>query len=139
MALPDDPPYSEPGEFRPLAARLLMDLGHAEEARRLYRSLPSLDAVPVFMGLPAWAGTAELAADFGDRDAAADVYRRLAPFADDAVRHMRAAIEVCGRDGMPPYGVVSRYRLAQTLARRRQPGDRAEAAELASSAAANSG
>ena len=57
---------------------------------------------------------------------------------DDAVRHLRAAAEVNQRAGVPPFTALARYHLARMLARRRRPGDRAEAA-LATSAAAVAG
>jgi DNA-binding CsgD family transcriptional regulator len=113
------------------------------------------------------AGFAELAAEFDDRETAAHVYRRLAPFAelfvsggagvvavlgsvrlplgqaaatigrlDEAVRHLRAAVEANERAGMPPFTASARYWLARMLGRRRRPGDRDEAAALATSAAA---
>ena len=47
---------------------------------------------------------------------------------DDAVRHLRAAAEVNERAGVPPFTALARYHLARVLARRRRPGDRAEAA-----------
>jgi DNA-binding CsgD family transcriptional regulator/tetratricopeptide (TPR) repeat protein len=55
---------------------------------------------------------------------------------DDAVRHLRAAVDVHERAGMPPFTASTRYWLARVLARRRRPGDRDEAAALATSAAA---
>ncbi len=58
---------------------------------------------------------------------------------DDAVRHLRAAAERTEAAGMPPFLAVVRHELARTLARRRRPGDRAEAAALAESAAALAG
>ncbi|SDZ26183.1 regulatory protein, luxR family [Amycolatopsis xylanica] len=57
-------------------------LGNREKAERLYRALPSFDTMPAFMLLSALAGTAELAAEFGDRATAAEIHRRLAPYAD---------------------------------------------------------
>jgi len=55
---------------------------------------------------------------------------------DDAVRHLRAAAQVNDRAGLPPFAAHARYQLARHLARRRRPGDREEAAALATSAAA---
>lgn len=56
--------------------------------------------------------------------------------ADDAVRHLRKAIEVNDRVGAPPFAAIARFDLARALARRRRPGDRDEAAALARQAAA---
>ncbi|MFD8500644.1 ATP-binding protein [Amycolatopsis sp. NPDC059657] len=57
-------------------------LGDREKAERLYRALPSFDTMPAFMMLSSLTGTAELAAEFSDRTTAADIHRRLAPYAD---------------------------------------------------------
>ncbi|MGH3737637.1 MAG: ATP-binding protein [Micromonosporaceae bacterium] len=54
---------------------------------------------------------------------------------DEAVRHLRRAIEVNQRAGAPPFVAIARYDLARTLTRRRRPGDRDEAAALATQAA----
>ena len=54
---------------------------------------------------------------------------------DEAVRHLRAAVEANDRAGCPPFAATARYQLARVLARRRRPGDREEAAALAVSAA----
>lgn len=54
---------------------------------------------------------------------------------DDAVRHLRQAIEANGRAGSPPFAASARFELARALARRRRPGDREEAAALAAMAA----
>ncbi|WP_228714016.1 ATP-binding protein [Prauserella endophytica] len=55
---------------------------------------------------------------------------------DEAVRHLRLAIESNERAGSPPFAAIARYDLARTLARRRRPGDRDEASALATQAAA---
>ena len=55
---------------------------------------------------------------------------------DEAVRHMRGAVESDERAGMPPNALRAQYHLARTLARRRRPGDCAEAAALAGATAA---
>jgi DNA-binding CsgD family transcriptional regulator/tetratricopeptide (TPR) repeat protein len=54
---------------------------------------------------------------------------------DDAVRHLRAAIDSGERTGMPPVVALATYQLARVLARRTRPGDRDEAAALATAAA----
>jgi DNA-binding CsgD family transcriptional regulator len=123
--------------------------------------------VPRFVLLTTLQGTAELAAEFNDRERAEEVYQLLTPFADlfvcggagvvailgsarlplgraaatmgrldDAIRHLRAAVEMHERAGMPPYAAHSRYHLASVLARRRRPGDRDEAAALATACVA---
>ena len=55
---------------------------------------------------------------------------------DDAVRHLRRSAERDDAAGLPPFAASSRFELARVLARRRRPGDRAEAAALATSAGA---
>lgn len=54
---------------------------------------------------------------------------------DDAVRHLRAAIDIGERAGMPPAVAQATHQLARVLARRTRPGDRDEAAALATAAA----
>jgi len=58
---------------------------------------------------------------------------------DDAIRHLRAAIASGESAGMPPMVAQASYQLGRVLARRRKPGDRDEAAALATSAAALAG
>ena len=156
--------------MRALFASRKVAVGDREEAHRIYLTLPPLSAVPTFVLLPMLCATAELAAEFDDRDTADEVYRQLSPFADlfncggagviviggsvhlalgvaaatmgrldDAVRHLRAAIEANDRAGLPPSTVSARYQLARVLARRRRTGDRDEATALAASAAATAG
>jgi DNA-binding CsgD family transcriptional regulator len=55
---------------------------------------------------------------------------------DDAIRHLRAAIDSGHRAGMPPMVAQATYQLARVLARRTRPGDRDEARALAATAAA---
>ncbi|GIG50041.1 ATP-binding protein [Dactylosporangium siamense] len=55
---------------------------------------------------------------------------------DEAVAHLRAAIDLGGRAGMPPAVATARYHLARALLRRDDPGDRAAAAVHATDAAA---
>lgn len=55
---------------------------------------------------------------------------------DEAVAHLRAAIDIDQRQGMRPAVATARYRLAQALLRRGAPGDRDEAARHAAAAAA---
>jgi DNA-binding CsgD family transcriptional regulator len=55
---------------------------------------------------------------------------------DEAVRHLRAAIDSGQRAGMPPAVAQATHQLALVLARRTRPGDRDEAAALATAAAA---
>ncbi len=55
---------------------------------------------------------------------------------DDGVRHLRRAIDINERAGSPPFAAIARYDLARTLARRRRPGDRDEAAALCAQATA---
>jgi DNA-binding CsgD family transcriptional regulator len=58
---------------------------------------------------------------------------------DEAVRHLRAAVEINERAGLPPVTASATYHLAKVLARRARPGDREEAAALAITAAAAAG
>jgi DNA-binding CsgD family transcriptional regulator len=55
---------------------------------------------------------------------------------DDAVQHLRAAIDSGRRTGMPPVVAQATHQLARVLARRTRPSDRDEAAALATAAAA---
>jgi DNA-binding CsgD family transcriptional regulator len=55
---------------------------------------------------------------------------------DEAVRHLRRAIEANDQAGLRPYAIIARLDLAHTLAKRRRPGDEAEAAALAASVVA---
>ncbi|MEU4541099.1 AAA family ATPase [Streptosporangium sp. NPDC023825] len=66
----------------PAWALLLVASGRREEARQIYRTLPPVSSVPGFLLLSALAVMAELAAEFGDREAAAETYRAMAPYAD---------------------------------------------------------
>ena len=156
--------------LRTVYAKWKLALGHREEAHRIYLTLPPPGSVPVFMLLPALAGTAELAAEFDDREAATAIYPLLSPYADlfvcggagvvmiggsvrfalgvaaatmgrldDAVRDLRVAVEINERAGLPPSTATARYHLARTLARRRRPGDRDEAAAQVASAVAIAG
>jgi DNA-binding CsgD family transcriptional regulator len=153
--------------LRALLADRKIAMGDRAEAHRIYRSLPPPTSVPPFVRLPMLCFTADLAAEFGDREAAGDVYRRLSPFAhlficggagvvaiggsvqsalgvaaaaigrlDDGVRHLRAAIEINERAGLPPSTASAEFRLAAVLATRRRTGDREEAAALAALARA---
>jgi DNA-binding CsgD family transcriptional regulator/tetratricopeptide (TPR) repeat protein len=155
------------GPLPAIYAGWMLILGRREEAQRLYRTLPPPGSVPRFVLLTTLQGTAELAAEFNDRERAEEVYQLLTPFADlfvcggagvvailgsarlplgraaatmgrldDAIRHLRAAVEMHERAGMPPYAAHSRYHLASVLARRRRPGDRDEAAALATACVA---
>ncbi|WP_433303512.1 ATP-binding protein [Actinoplanes sp. CA-030573] len=141
--------------------------GDRDGAERLYRTLPPLASVPRFVLISALGGTAELAAAFDDREMAAEVHRRLLPWADyfvcggagvvltggsarmplgiaaatcgrldDAAGHLREAVRRNEAAGLPPMAAAARYHLARTLARRRRPGDREEAAALAVAAGA---
>jgi DNA-binding CsgD family transcriptional regulator len=55
---------------------------------------------------------------------------------DDAIRHLRAAVDSGQRAGMPPVVAQATHQLARVLARRTRPGDRDEALALATAAAA---
>jgi DNA-binding CsgD family transcriptional regulator len=68
--------------MRALFASRKVAMGDREEAHRIYLTLPPLSSVPTFVLLPMLCATAELAADFDDRDTADEIYRLLSPFAD---------------------------------------------------------
>jgi DNA-binding CsgD family transcriptional regulator len=155
-----------PGLHQALYATWLLAEGRRDEAHRIYRSLPRVDELPPFVYLSACATLAELAAQFDDRQTAAQMYRLLLPHAelfvcsgagvvmilgsvryplgiaaatvgrlDDAVRDLRAAIDIGERAGMPPAVAQATHQLARVLARRTRPGDQDEAAALATAAA----
>jgi DNA-binding CsgD family transcriptional regulator len=155
-----------PAFQRALYATWLLAEGRRDEAHRIYRGLPPVDELPTFVHLSAYAALAELAAQFDDRETAAQMYRLLLPHADlfvcsgagvimilgsvryplgiaaatmgrldDAVRHLRAALDTAERAGMPPAIAQATHQLARVLARRTRPGDRDEAAALAVTAA----
>jgi len=165
---PTEPHHDGPGaDFqRSVYATWLLAEGRRDEAHRIYRAMPPVDELPPFVHLSAYAGMAELAAAFDDRETAAQMYRLLLPHADlfvcggagvimirgsvryplgvaaatmgrldDAVRHLRAAIDSGERTGMPPAVAQATHQLARVLARRTRPGDRDEAAALAAAAA----
>jgi DNA-binding NarL/FixJ family response regulator len=67
--------------LRAVHTNWLLRRGRRDEAERLYRTLPSLE-VPPFVQLSAWAGMAELAAEFDDRGTAARMYEHMRPYAD---------------------------------------------------------
>jgi len=155
-----------PAFRRALYATWLLAEGRRDEAHRIYRSLPAVGELPPFVYLSAYTALTELAAQFDDRQTAAQMYRLLLPHAelfvcsgagvililgsvhyplgvaaatmgrlDDAVRHLRAAIDSGERTGMPPAVAQATHQLARVLARRTRPGDREEAAALATAAA----
>jgi DNA-binding CsgD family transcriptional regulator len=55
---------------------------------------------------------------------------------DDAVSHLRGALDANRTAGMPPYVAYTMFHLARVLARRGRPGDRDEASALAALATA---
>ena len=151
---------------RAMHATWLLAEGRRDEAHRIYRALPPVGELPPFVHLSAYATLAELAAQFDDRETAAQMYRLLLPHADlfvcsgagvvmipgsvryplgvagatmgrldDAVRHLRAAVEIGEQVGMPPAVAQATHQLARVLARRTRPADHDEAAALATAAA----
>lgn len=113
-------------------AELAAEFDDLDTAAAIYRQLlPFADLVVVGgAGATAIQGSARL-----PLGRAAAAMGRL----DDAVRHLRAAIKINQRAGMPPHTTTACYQLAKVLAKRRRPGDREEAAALAVSAAAVAG
>jgi tetratricopeptide (TPR) repeat protein len=67
--------------LRAAYADRLVAMGDRAGAHRIYLSLPPPSSVPPFVRLPMLCVTGDLAAEFGDREVAVDVYRRLSPFA----------------------------------------------------------
>lgn len=155
------------GPVRGALALAYLAQGDRDGAKQLYDSLPTAAEVPRFMITPVLWVVAELAAEFGDRERAAQVYRELSPYADlfvcggagviaitgsaraplglaaatlgrldEAVRHLRAAVDAALRAGMPPSAAIATLHLARVLARRNRPGDREEAQVLAATAVA---
>lgn len=57
-------------------------IGQRDEARRIYTAMAAISSVPRFMLLSVLATLAELADEFDDRETAAEVYRRMSPYAD---------------------------------------------------------
>ncbi|HEY3471771.1 MAG TPA: AAA family ATPase [Amycolatopsis sp.] len=55
---------------------------------------------------------------------------------DEAVRELRLGVAANDTAGAPPFAALARFELAKALARRRRPGDLAEAAALAATAIA---
>jgi DNA-binding CsgD family transcriptional regulator len=172
------PPDTNAAQYRHRATAFLSTIhafwllatGERTEALRFYRSMPPPAVMPPMVRLPALAWMIDLAAEFDDRQRAAQCYDLLRPHAellvcggagivcvlgtvhealgraaatigrlDDASRHLRAAIALAERIGMPPAVAGATYHLAQVLARRKRPGDQDEASALATSASALAG
>jgi DNA-binding CsgD family transcriptional regulator/tetratricopeptide (TPR) repeat protein len=76
--------------MRAIQGRWRLAIGDRGEAERIYHSLPPPAAVPPFLLLTTLAAMAELAAEFGDKQVAAQVHELLAPYAD---------LFVCGGTG----------------------------------------
>lgn len=71
------------GAMRAASAMHALAGDRRAEALRIYRTLPPpADSGPGFLKLVTFAAIAELSAEFGDREAAAEVYRLLAPYGD---------------------------------------------------------
>jgi DNA-binding NarL/FixJ family response regulator len=150
--------------LRGMLARWMFAAGRLAEAERLYRGLPGLDELPIFVRLVVAASLIELAAAFDDRDAVAELFGVLQPHADrfvcggagvilidgpvrlplgigaaaldrldDAVTHLRAAVAIAEREGLPPAAATARYHLARVLIRR---GEHDEAGALAAAVVA---
>jgi DNA-binding CsgD family transcriptional regulator len=85
-----------PAFHRALHATWLIAEGRRDEAHRIYRSLPTVDGLPPFVHLSAWATMAELAEQFDDRETAAQMYRLLLPHADLFVCGGAAVIMIVG-------------------------------------------
>jgi DNA-binding CsgD family transcriptional regulator/tetratricopeptide (TPR) repeat protein len=159
-------PMTAAGPSRAALAWLYLALGDREEARRLYTSLRRPGEGPPFLRLSLCGFIAELAAEFDDRDTAAEVYSLLLPHADlfvcggagvvaidgsarrplglaaatmgrldEAVSHLRIAVNANRDAGMPPAMAYSLYHLAQVLSRRKRTGDGDEASGLVAMAA----
>jgi DNA-binding CsgD family transcriptional regulator len=68
--------------MRAIEARWMLRSGDRDGAERIYHTLPPPAAVPPFLLLTTLAAMAELAAEFGNKAAAAQVHELLAPHAD---------------------------------------------------------
>ena len=68
--------------MRAIEARAMLRFGDRDRAERIYRTLPPPADVPPFLLLTTLAATAELAAEFGDKAAAAQAHELLAPYTD---------------------------------------------------------
>jgi DNA-binding CsgD family transcriptional regulator len=68
--------------MRAVQTRWLLAVGDRGEAERIYHTLPPPADIPPFLLLTTLAAMAELAAEFGDKAAAAQVHELLAPYAD---------------------------------------------------------
>jgi DNA-binding CsgD family transcriptional regulator/tetratricopeptide (TPR) repeat protein len=131
-----DPPGSEPGFLLLPAlgatAELAAEFDDRATAARVYRLLaPHADR---FM-----CGGAGIIAVLGSVHRSLGLAAATVGRLDDAVRHLRTAAERDDAAGLAPFAAFSRFELARVLARRKRPGDQAEAAALAASAGAEAG
>jgi DNA-binding CsgD family transcriptional regulator/tetratricopeptide (TPR) repeat protein len=94
------------GALRATTAFWRIAAGDHDGARRLYRTLPTLEALPPFVLLPGVAATAELAAELGDAERAAQAYRMLLPYADLFVCGGAGVVVVTG-SARRPLGVAA--------------------------------
>jgi DNA-binding CsgD family transcriptional regulator/tetratricopeptide (TPR) repeat protein len=155
--------------MRAVQARWLLAIGDRREAERIYLALPPPADIPPFLLLTTLAAMAELAAEFGDKQVAAQVHELLAPYADLFVCGGAGAVLIEGsarcalgiaaatigrlddaiRDLRMAVEVNERAGLPGCTAiaklqlaralNRRRPGGRDEAAALATSAGAAAG
>jgi DNA-binding CsgD family transcriptional regulator len=87
---------STEGFVRSMHITWLLGQGRVDEARQVYESLPTPDELAPFVRLVGWAGLAELAAEFEDRDLAARTYDLLLPYADRFVCSGAGVIMILG-------------------------------------------
>ena len=155
--------------MRAIEARWTLRFGDRDGAERIYHTRPPLADIPPFLLLSTLGATAEVAAEFGDKAAAAQVQELLAPYADLFVCGGAGAILIEGsarcalgiaaatigrlddaiRDLRTAAEVNERAGLPGCAAiaklqlaralHRRRPGGRDEAAALATSAGAVAG
>ncbi|ONI87472.1 hypothetical protein ALI144C_08740 [Actinosynnema sp. ALI-1.44] len=106
---------------------LAAEFGDKKTSAELYRRLLPFEDLMMCGGAGVVTISGSVAGFLGVAAAACD---RL----DDAVRHLRRAIENNERAGTPPYVAKATLDLARVLARRGRPGDADESAALAVSA-----
>lgn len=84
-----------------IRASLLVAAGRRDQARQIYRTLPPPSSMPPFFLLTALATMAELSAEFDDREAAAETYRAMAPYADLFTCGGAGVIAILGSTRLP--------------------------------------
>jgi DNA-binding CsgD family transcriptional regulator len=89
------------GVWPTAVARWHLALDRRAQAQQVFRTLQMRGPLQRYGLLTELAGRAELAAEFDDRESAADVYRRLVPFAELFVSGGAGAVAVLGSVRLP--------------------------------------